>query len=151
MLTNYKGTLLIVSHDRDFLDQTVNKILYFEGNGKVSIFMGGYSDFLKRKDKKNPVVLNNTEKNNKHEEVKKFNNKLSFKFKYELEILPKEIARLKEKIFEIKNELKDSNLYLNDHDRFTNITKELAEKQLTIENKEIRWLELMEMEERLEN
>ena len=151
MLTNYKGTLLIVSHDRDFLDQTVNKILYFEGNGKVSIFMGGYSDFLKRQEEKKPVKLKNTEKNIKKEEVKNLNTKLSFKFKYELEILPKEITKLKEKIFEIKNELKDSNLYLNDHDRFTNITNELAEMELTMQNKEIRWLELMEMEEQLEN
>ena len=151
MLTNYKGTLLIVSHDRDFLDQTVNKILYFEGNGKVSIFMGGYSDFLKRQEEKKPVKLKNTEKNIKKGEVKNLNTKLSFKFKYELEILPKEITKLKEKIFEIKNELKDSNLYLNDHDRFTNITNELAEIELTMQNKEIRWLELMEMEERLEN
>ena len=151
MLTNYKGTLLIVSHDRDFLDQTVNKILYFEGNGKVSIFMGGYSDFLKRQEEKKPVKLKNTEKNIKKEEVKNLNTKLSFKFKYELEILPKEITKLKEKIFEIKNELKDSNLYLNDHDRFTNITNELAEIELTMQNKEIRWLELMEMEEQLEN
>ena len=151
MLTNYKGTLLIVSHDRDFLDQTVNKILYFEGNGKVSIFMGGYSDFLKRQEEKKPIKLKNTEKNIKKEEVKNLNTKLSFKFKYELEILPKEITKLKEKIFEIKNELKDSNLYLNDHDRFTNITNELAEIELTMQNKEIRWLELMEMEERLEN
>ena len=65
--------------------------------------------------------------------------------------MPKEITKLKEKIFEIKNELKDSNLYLNDHDRFTNITNELAEIELTMQNKEIRWLELMEMEEQLEN
>ena len=40
MLSNYKGTLLIVSHDRDFLDQTVNKIMHFEGDGKVSMFLG---------------------------------------------------------------------------------------------------------------
>ena len=53
MLSNYKGTLLIVSHDRDFLDQTVNKILHFDTNGKVSLFLGGYSDFLKSQTKKN--------------------------------------------------------------------------------------------------
>ena len=47
MLSNYSGTLLIVSHDRDFLDQTVNKILYFDEKGQVFIFLGGYSDFLK--------------------------------------------------------------------------------------------------------
>ena len=50
MLSNYKGTLLIVSHDRDFLDQTVNKIFHFEGNGKISLFLGGYSDFIKHQE-----------------------------------------------------------------------------------------------------
>ena len=53
MLSNYKGTLLIVSHDRDFLDQTVNKILHFDTSGNVSLFLGGYSDFLKSHNKKN--------------------------------------------------------------------------------------------------
>ena len=58
MLTNYKGTLLIVSHDRDFLDQTVNKILHFDGNGNISIFMGGYSDFLNHHKVKSITKLN---------------------------------------------------------------------------------------------
>ncbi|MDA9749117.1 ATP-binding cassette domain-containing protein, partial [Pelagibacteraceae bacterium] len=53
MLSKYRGTLLIVSHDRDFLDQTVNKILYFDINGKVTLFLGGYSDFLKSQNKTN--------------------------------------------------------------------------------------------------
>ena len=57
MLTNYKGTLLIVSHDRDFLDQTVNKIIYFKGGGKISIFMGGYSDFLKSKEEEKQIIF----------------------------------------------------------------------------------------------
>ena len=58
MLSNYKGTLLIVSHDRDFLDQTVNKILHFNTNGNVSLFLG-YSDFL------NSQIKNNTNKSPK--------------------------------------------------------------------------------------
>ena len=55
MLANYKGTLLIVSHDRDFLDQTVNKIMYFEEGGKVSMFLGGYSDFLNHQSNQKQV------------------------------------------------------------------------------------------------
>ena len=69
MLVQYKGTLLIVSHDRDFLDQTVNKILFFEGDGEVTFFNGGYSDFLQyqtilEEEKKlnNTIVNNNTSK-----------------------------------------------------------------------------------------
>ena len=50
ILLNYKGTLLVVSHDRDFLDQTVTKILAFEGNGIIEQNVGGYSDYLKAKN-----------------------------------------------------------------------------------------------------
>ena len=72
MLSNYKGTLLIVSHDRDFLDQTVNKILYFEGKGKASLFLGGYSDFLNyqtqdKEIKSKKIKPINTKKQNKNE------------------------------------------------------------------------------------
>ena len=150
MLTNYKGTLLIVSHDRDFLDQTVNKILYFEGNGKVSIFIGGYSDFLKTQEEKKPVKFKNIAKNVKQGDAKKINTKLSFKFKYELKILPKEIDEIQKKILEINNELKDTNLYLDDYDKFTTITKELTNFEQQLYKKEERWLQLMELQEKSE-
>ena len=149
MLTNYKGTLLIVSHDRDFLDQTVNKILYFEGNGKVSIFMGGYSDFIKNQAENN-TKLKNTKKTIKKKESKKSNTKMSFKFKYELEILPKEIDNIQKKIIKINNELKDTNLYLDNYDKFTTITKELTTFKEQLYKKEERWLTLLELQEKNE-
>ena len=149
MLSNYKGTLLIVSHDRDFLDQTVNKILYFEGHGKASLFFGGYSDFLNHQDDK--ITLNSKKKKKIIKKISKQQNKLSYKYQFELDNIPRDIIKLKENISELKNELKDTNLYLNDYDRFTNITKDLVEMELTLDNKETRWLELMEMEEQLEN
>tara|TARA_Y100000996_G_C22418123_1_gene600218 strand:- start:481 stop:936 length:456 start_codon:yes stop_codon:yes gene_type:complete len=149
MLSNYKGTLLIVSHDRDFLDQTVNKILYFEGNGKISFYFGGYSDFLNNKKE----ITNSTIKTKKILDKKKSKpkNKLSYKYKYELESIPKEITNLQEKIIKMKNELKDSNLYLNDNDRFNFIVNELSKMETDLENKESRWLELMEIEEEIKN
>ena len=145
MLSNYKGTLLIVSHDRDFLDQTVNKILYFEGDGKASLFLGGYSDFLNHQSSQGEIK--NIKK--KLPDAKKQNNndKLSFKFKYELDNIPNETAKLEEKISLIKNELKDNNLYINNPDRFEEITKELIILEKNFETKEFRWLELLEMEE----
>ena len=145
MLSNYKGTLLIVSHDRDFLDQTVNKILYFEGNGKASLFLGGYSDFLnhqtnEQETKSKKIKSIDTKKQNKNE-------KLSFKFKYELENMPIETDELDNKIKKIKNELKDNNLYINDSERFEEITNKLIILEQEYEKKEARWLELLEMEE----
>ena len=78
-------------------------------------------------------------------------NKLSYKYKYELESIPKEITNLQEKIIKMKNELKDSNLYLNDNDRFNFIVNELSKMETDLENKESRWLELMEIEEEIKN
>ena len=150
MLTNYKGTLLIVSHDRDFLDQTVNKILYFDGDGKISIFMGGYSDFLKHQEEINLVKSQTIKKNIIKEDSKPKTKKLSFKFKYELEKIPKEIEDIQKNITAINSELQDSNLYLDDPDRFNLITEEVRLFKETLETKENRWLVLLKMQDDLD-
>ena len=149
MLSSYKGTLLIVSHDRDFLDQTVNKILSFDGDGKISMFLGGYSDFLNHQS----VKFDTSKNKKKKEDLKKINklDKLSFKFKFELDTIPNEIASLQGEITSIKNELKDSNLYTSNSDRFEEITKKLIILEKNFERKESRWLELLEMEENIKN
>ena len=145
MLSNYKGTLLIVSHDRDFLDQTVNKIMHFEGDGKVSMFLGGYSDFLNHQS--NQKEINRPKKKISNLKVSKTSDKLSFKFKFELENIPNEIAKKEDELSLIKNELKDNNLYISNPDRFEEITKKLNILEKEIDEKEQRWLELLEMEE----
>ena len=145
MLANYKGTLLIVSHDRDFLDQTVNKIMYFEEGGKVSMFLGGYSDFLNHQS--NLKQVNQEKKKILRSKKNKSNDKLSFKFKFELENIPNEIAEIEEEISLIKNELKDNNLYISNPNRFEEITNKLIILEQEYEKKEARWLELLEMEE----
>ena len=145
MLANYKGTLLIVSHDRDFLDQTVNKIMYFEEGGKVSMFLGGYSDFLNHQS--NQIQVNQEKKKILRSKKNKSNDKLSFKFKFELENIPNEIAEIEEEISLIKNELKDNNLYISNPNRFEEITNKLIILEQEYEKKEARWLELLEMEE----
>ena len=145
MLANYKGTLLIVSHDRDFLDQTVNKIMYFEEGGKVAMFLGGYSDFLNHQS--NQKQVNQEKKKILRSKKNKSNDKLSFKFKFELENIPNEIAEIEEEISLIKNELKDNNLYISNPNRFEEITNKLIILEQEYEKKEARWLELLEMEE----
>ena len=145
MLSNYKGTLLIVSHDRDFLDQTVNKIMHFEGDGKVSMFLGGYSDFLNHQS--NQKEINRPKKKISNLKVSKTSDKLSFKFKFELENIPNEIAKKEDELSLIKNELKDNNLYISNPDRFEEITKKLNILEKEIDEKEQRWLELLEMQE----
>jgi len=149
MLSNYKGTLLIVSHDRDFLDQTVNKILYFNSIGKVSLFLGGYSDFLK--SQANINTKNIPKKSRKILEDKTKSYKLSYKYKYELDNLPKEISLIQEELNNITNELKESNLYLENHDRYLEITKRMEYLNKELTTKEERWLEVLEIEENIKN
>ncbi len=149
MLSNYNGTLLIVSHDRDFLDQTVNKILHFKKDGNVSLFFGGYSDFLKSE---NQQVTKNKETKKLHSEnnkVKSSKAKLSYKFQYELEQLPTQIKNIQQELEDIKNELKDTNLYLENFERYQEITSKMEILNSDLNTKENRWYELIKMEEDL--
>ena len=149
MLSNYNGTLLIVSHDRDFLDQTVNKILHFKEDGNVSLFFGGYSDFLKSENQqvsKNKETKKSYSENNK---VKSSKAKLSYKFQYELEQLPNQIKNIQQELEDIKNELKDTNLYLENFERYQEITSKMEVLNSDLNTKENRWFELIKMEEDL--
>ncbi len=149
MLSNYNGTLLIVSHDRDFLDQTVNKILHFKEDGNVSLFFGGYSDFLKSENQqvaKNKETKKSLSENNK---VKSSKQKLSYKFQYELEQLPNQIKNIQQELEDIKNELKDTNLYLENYERYQEITSKMEVLNSDLNTKENRWYELIKMEEDL--
>ncbi len=149
MLSNYNGTLLIVSHDRDFLDQTVNKILHFKEDGNVSLFFGGYSDFLKSE---NQHVAKNKETKKSHSENNRLKNskaKLSYKFQYELEQLPNQIKNIQQELENIKNELKDTNLYLENFERYQEITSKMEVLNSDLNTKENRWFELIKMEEDL--
>ena len=144
MLSNYNGTLLIVSHDRDFLDQTVNKILSFNDNGEVNLFMGGYSDYLKSQtEQKNK---NTTGKNKKNTKIN-FKNKLSYKYQYELKELPKKINLIQEELENFSKELKDTNLYVNNYERYLEITNKMEILNNDLQINETRWLEVLEIEE----
>ncbi len=149
MLSNYNGTLLIVSHDRDFLDQTVNKILYFEQGGKVSLFLGGYSDFIKSQKK----INENNKKTKSQKNIK--NNlkpqKLSYKYQYELDKIPKEINNIQLEIENISGELKEKNLYLDNHARYLEIINKMEELNKLLKIKEERWLEILEIEQNFRN
>ena len=152
ILISYKGTLLLVSHDRDFLDQTVTKILSFEGDGVVEETIGGYSDYLSFKNSK----LNQNSKNKNEEKNSKFkviaksgenknNKKLTYKLEFELNSLPSKIKNLENDINDFNAKLSDPNLYLNEPDIFFEITKKLEKSKEDLEYFENRWLELEEI------
>ncbi len=146
VLINYKGTLIIVSHDRDFLDQTVTRILAFQGDGKVIDCIGGYSDYLKLKKnsfKNNVLIKNDLNKVKKDNQIKiSNNNKLTYKLEHELSIIPSEIEKLETIISQMNNILSDADLYTKNIDKFLESSKTLEMSKKKLDELETRWLEL---------
>lgn len=153
VLSNYTGTLFVVSHDRDFLDQTVTKILAFEGGAQVDGYIGGYSDYLdakaKKPQKKKETVAPIKEIKVVEEPKVQSLKKLSYKDQYDLENLPEKIADLEGKAQKLSTKLSDPALYQSDPDLFHALTAKLTEIQKELENYEYRWLELDELSQQL--
>ena len=151
ILSQYNGTLIVVSHNRDFLDKLVNKILYFKGNGDIVIFNGGYHDFLEKKEdlinKKN--LTDNQIKDKTLRKIKKNDEKkkLTFKLQFELDSLPNEIEDLRNKIQKYNDIISDQTLFEKNNELFIQSSQKIGLLQLELEEKEERWLELMELED----
>ncbi len=159
ILSNYKGTLFVVSHDRDFLDQTVTKILAFEGGGKVEAHVGGYSDYLAAKTKaakkdsqdhshsKSNITKNNISESTKtktNEPAKKPAEKLTFTLQHELKGLPKKIEKTQVRVDDLTKQLADPDFYKRDADGFYSATKDYKRLKSRLDTYETRWLELEE-------
>ena len=158
ILSQYKGTLIIVSHDRDFLDQTVTRILAFEGKGKIESVIGGYSDYLEWKSSQSsshPEELAPKDPSNKQKDTSpqavqndtkpKTQVKLTYKLERELNEIPKKIEDAEKHIAELSEKLSDGDFYTSDPDGFHKTTQALTEFQAKLERYETRWLELEEM------
>ncbi len=152
VLMGYKGTLLVVSHDRDFLDQTVSKILAFEGNGVVQGYIGGYTDYLeKRKEnmggKKKSSSAANAPPTQQEKQARKETPraKMSYKLIYELENLPKRIADLESEIESLNAKLAGGSL----GEDLTPLTERIGQAAQELEAAESRWLELEGMRQNL--
>jgi ABC transport system ATP-binding/permease protein len=150
ILASYAGTLIIVSHDRDFLDQTVSKILAFEGDGKVEGIIGGYQDYVlfkQKRDAKKPEaqiidIKPVAKKPVAVVEVQKPAVKLSYKHQYEWENLPKKITTLETEIGDLNVLLADAEFYARDKDAFHASSLRHATAMQELEDAEHRWLEL---------
>ncbi len=164
ILSAYQGTLIIVSHDRDFLDQTVTQILAFEGNAVVDRNIGGYSDYLEakemREDKAQPAKPQATKQSVPKKEQPKPESapaktqapppaaqakKLTYKLQHELNELPKKIETTEADIKAMKDKLSDADFYARDPDDFHATIKKLQDQEDRLQRYENRWLELEEM------
>lgn len=145
IISDFDGTLLLVSHDRAFLDDLVDSCLFFEGNGKITQYAGGWSDALAQGASVSDKTIKKTpEKQPKKQEqpVKKQDNqKLSYKHKYALENLPKEIEKLSQQITDTENALTDADLFMKNPEQFNNLTSKLQKLQTTRSEKEDELLE----------
>lgn len=157
-LQNFQGSLIIVSHDRYFMDRIVDHVLAFEGEGKIKEFVGNFSEYREhlKDEEKNPKtespkiekveapkdtsiplsVTNQQTATNKQQPKKK----LSFKEQHELETIEKEIPKLEEKRAAILEQLNNE----SDYDKISKLSSELESLSGKLEDFEMRWLELQE-------
>ncbi len=154
VIADYEGTVLIVSHDRDFLDKTVTVTLGLDGSGKVDIVAGGYEDWA-RKRRSSPAKAGvqgaapAAPKGAPGPRPSPGNRKLSFKDQRDLDRLPHEIERLEREIAADEEALHDPDLYAKNPDRFAELTKRIAHLRAEKDAAEHRWLEVAEMAEQL--
>ena len=150
ILSQYNGTLIIVSHNRDFLDKLVNKILYFKGNGEIIVFNGGYHDFFEKKEDlllEQNFLTNKLDKQNSTKSKKTLQRKkLTFKLQFELDNLPVKIDNLKKDLQKLEEIISDTTLYDKNNELFLQTSQKIGLLQIDLQDKEERWLELMEME-----
>lgn len=153
VLDDYEGTILIVSHDRDFMDKVATSLIYMRGDGTVYEHVGSYSELLE-KLKGLPSKINNKKTVNKEEPKVREKNKtqkLSYKEQYMLENLPKEIEKLAAENKAIEVALGNANLYTDDPQKFDELTTKLADNKEKLEEMENQWLEIQMKADELEN
>ena len=147
-LQDYPGCVIIVSHDRFFMDKIVDHLLVFNGEGVIKDFPGNYTQYrewesLKPKETQNDKKLVDTEKKEKREFVGEQRRKKTYKEKCEFEQLEKDIAKLEQEQKEIEEALCSGTLSINE---LTEKSKRLPEIKDALEEKEMRWLELSEID-----
>ncbi len=141
LLAEYSGTVLLVSHDRDFLDRVVTSTLAAEGQGRWTEYAGGYSDMLAQRG---PVAAEPLRQPGKPGRGRASSRgpKMSFKDRLALDSLPGEIAALEARIAGLQAELADPELYRRRVARFKQATDDLAVAQSQLASAEERWLVL---------
>ena len=157
VIADYEGTVLIVSHDRDFLDRTVTVTLGLDGSGKVDIVAGGYEDWVRKRYQahRSPAKAGAQAARSAVQQASppgprpSPGNKLSYKDQRDFDRLPGEIERLEAEVAVDEAALHDADLYARNPDRFAELTERVARNRADIEAFELRWLDVAEMAERL--
>ncbi|MCF2523195.1 ATP-binding cassette domain-containing protein [Bradyrhizobium sp. G127] len=159
MLGDYQGTVILVSHDRDFLDRVVTSVIAPEGNGKWAEYAGGYSDMLAQRGADLKQRALDTAAADKPKEVKgtaapvasSAKRRLNFNEKHALETLPKTMAKLQAEIAKQQKLLDNPELYAKDRKRFDAASAAIAKAQAELDDAEEKWLQLEMLREEIES
>ena len=152
LLANYQGTLLLVSHDRSFVDNTVTHTWFFDGNGNIQQFVGGYSDAIRHKAQSETPVQPVKETKPEPVKVEKATiksakkKKLSYKVQLELDGLPALVEQLEEKVAELQEAINTPEFFTKDKKEADQFLALLAETEEKLENAFSRWEELDELQ-----
>ena len=156
LLDGYDGTVLLVSHDRDFLDRVATTTIAMEGRGQATVYAGGWTDYMaQRADSASDGAATAKQPGGKaaatppKKDARKSASKMSFKEKHRLETLPDEIARLEDEIAKLESLLADADLFRRDPDKFNKATEALGARQAALSAAEEDWLVLAEKAESL--
>jgi ABC transport system ATP-binding/permease protein len=151
-LSDYDGTVLLVSHDRDFLDRLVTSTIALEGDGTATEYAGGYSDYLlQRGPRETPALAAAAPRKEKAAPVRKTKVRLGYKRERALAELPKKIEALHAEMVALNASLADANLYTRDPKAFAAKTNRLAAAQAELDAAETEWLELEMLREELQS
>lgn len=145
ILGDYDGTVLLVSHDRDFIDRVATATVALEGKGKATAYPGGWSDYAAQRPKaiEEVVVKSNTSQPALKQDVKKMDG-LSFTEKKRLEALPGVMEKLESEISKLSTLIADPDLFTREPAKFAKATAAIAERQTALAAAEEEWLMLEE-------
>ncbi|MFT7594514.1 MAG: ATP-binding cassette subfamily F protein uup [Paracoccaceae bacterium] len=148
LLGDYDGTVLLVSHDRDFLDRVATTTVAMEGDGRAVAYAGGWSDYLAQRQ--GPAWENDGKSKTSKSKAKQQatpKSGLSFTEKHRLEALPGEIARLEAEIAKLETLMADPQLFTREPVKFRKATEALVQRQDKLAKAEQEWLGLEEKAE----
>ena len=155
LVNDYQGTVLLVSHDRQFVDNVVTQCWFFEDHGHIGVYAGGYSDALQQQQQAKPVKaqipLNQSSKSTNNEanlvvdnkdQTTKKRGKLSYNEQRELTQLPIKIEQLEVAISDLQTQIGHSDFFNQPHDVTSKILQDLADKEAELETVFTRWEQL---------
>ena len=148
VLSDYNGTLLLVSHDRDFLDRIVTSTIAFECDGDVQEYPGGYSDYVRQKKSINKLETSNNKVQNSFSFTpKKKKKKLSYKDEKALKIIPGEIDKIEKDITTLTQKLGNTKRFSGKSNELNKLANTIAELINNKETLEERWMALEMLKE----